>query len=40
MEARFALCGQGVYASHGYERTHVDGMLATLALVSALAEKK
>lgn len=40
MEARFALCGQGVFASHGYERTHVKGMLATLALVTAVAAKK
>ena len=38
MEARFALCGQGVFASHGYERTHVKGMLATLALVTDVAE--
>lgn len=34
LDARFALCGQGVYASHGYERTHVKGLMATLALVS------
>ena len=40
LDARYALCGQGVYASHGYERTHVDGMLATLTLVSTLAERK
>ena len=40
LDARFALCGQGVYASHGYERTHVKGMLATLALVTAVAEKR
>ena len=39
-DARFALCGQGVYASHGYERTHVKGMLATLSLVTAYVEKK
>lgn len=38
MEARFALCGQGVFASHGYERTHIDGMAATLSLVTAVAE--
>lgn len=36
LEARFALCGQGVFASHGYERTHIDGMLATLALVTEI----
>mgnify|MGYP002569539293 CR=1 FL=1 len=40
LDARYALCGQGVYASHGYERTHVDGMMATLTLVSTLAERK
>ena len=40
LDARFALCGQGVYASHGYERTHVKGMMATLALVSALASRR
>lgn len=40
LDARFALCGQGVYASHGYERTHVKGMLATLSLVTAYVEKK
>lgn len=39
MDARFALCGQGVFASHGYERTHVKGMLATLALVTSVATK-
>lgn len=40
MDARFALCGQGVFASHGYERTHVKGMLATLALVTGVATRK
>lgn len=39
MEARYALCGQGVFASHGYERTHIDGMMATLKLCTAVAEK-
>ena len=33
MEARFALCGTGVFASHGYERTHVKGLMNTLRLV-------
>lgn len=37
LDARFALCGQGVFASHGYERTHVKGMLNTLALVTDVA---
>ncbi len=39
MEIRFACCGQGVFASHGYERTHVKGMLGTLALVTDVAQK-
>lgn len=39
MDARFALCGQGVFASHGYERTHVKGMLATLELVTDVASR-
>lgn len=39
LEARFACCGQGVFASHCYERTHINGMLATLALVTDVAEK-
>ena len=38
MEIRFACCGQGVFASHGYERTHVKGMMGTLALVTHVAE--
>ena len=38
LDARFALCGQGVFASHGYERTHVKGMMATLALVTDVAQ--
>ena len=37
MEARFGLCGTGVFASHGYERTHVKGLLNTLALVTDTA---
>ena len=39
MDARFALCGQGVFASHAYERTHIKGMMATLALVTSVAER-
>lgn len=39
LDARFALCGQGVFASHGYERTHVDGMVNTLALVRDVASE-
>ena len=36
LDARFALCGPGVFASHGYERTHVKGVMATLALIEAI----
>ncbi|AAK78667.1 putative aminopeptidase FrvX [Clostridium acetobutylicum] len=32
-DIKTALIGTGVYASHGYERTHLDGMLATLDLL-------
>lgn len=31
-DIRYALIGQGVYASHGYERTHKDGMKQTFEL--------
>ena len=33
MDARGALIGPGVHASHGMERTHFDGMKATMDLV-------
>lgn len=33
IDARYALIGPGVYASHGYERTHTDGVMATYRLV-------
>lgn len=36
LDARFALCGPGVYASHGYERTHIKGVMATLALAESI----
>lgn len=32
-DVKAALIGPGVYASHGYERTHIDSMTATLDLV-------
>jgi len=35
LEARHALIGPGVFASHGYERTHVKGIENTLKLVCA-----
>lgn len=38
-DARHALIGPGVYASHGYERSHTDGVKNTLALITAYATK-
>lgn len=35
IDARHGLIGPGVYASHGYERSHKDGVLATLQLLQA-----
>lgn len=32
-DIRHGLCGAGVYASHGYERSHVDGVHNTLKLL-------
>lgn len=32
-DIKTALIGTGVYASHGYERTHMDGILSTLDLI-------
>lgn len=32
-ELRHCVIGSGVYASHGYERTHINGALATLKLM-------
>lgn len=34
-DLRHCVIGQGVYASHGYERTHRDGIAATFDLVRA-----
>ena len=34
-DARHGLIGAGVYASHGYERTHKDGVLNTFCLLCA-----
>lgn len=36
-DVRTGLIGAGVYASHAYERTHIDSMQATLDLVVAYA---
>lgn len=35
IDARHGLIGPGVYASHGYERSHRDGVSATFALLKA-----
>lgn len=35
VDARHGLIGPGVYASHGYERSHKDGALNTLKLLKA-----
>ena len=40
MEARHALIGPGVFASHGYERTHKQGVENTLQLLAAYVAKK
>jgi len=37
-DVRYALIGPGVYASHGYERSHIDGAKNTLALIQAYLE--
>lgn len=34
-DLRHGLIGSGVYASHVYERSHIDGVLATLKLLEA-----
>ena len=34
-DCRHALIGSGVYASHGYERSHIDGVKNTLKLIQA-----
>lgn len=36
VDARHALIGPGVYASHGYERSHIDGASQTFLLIDAL----
>ena len=33
-DTKAALIGPGVHASHGMERTHLSGMMATLKLMS------
>lgn len=38
-DLRAALIGPGVFASHGYERTHMDSMKATYDLIVSYAQK-
>ena len=37
-DVRHGLIGAGVYASHGYERSHVDGAVATLKVLAGYIE--
>jgi putative aminopeptidase FrvX len=37
-DVKAALIGPGVYASHGYERSHVEGVKNTFALLCAYLE--
>ena len=39
MDIRYALIGAGVYASHGYERSHMKGVENTLRLIEAYVQK-
>ena len=36
LNARFALIGPGVFASHAYERTHIDGVMAAYRLAESV----
>ena len=38
-DVKHALIGPGVYASHGYERSHRDGALNTLKLLIAYVKE-
>ena len=39
MDIRYSLIGAGVYASHGYERSHMKGVENTLKLIEAYVQK-
>lgn len=39
-DVRYALIGAGVYASHGYERSHLKGVENTMRLIEAYVEKE
>ena len=38
VDLRHGLIGAGVYASHGYERSHVDGVWNTLKVLAGYLE--
>lgn len=38
-DVRAGLLGPGVYASHGYERSHIDGLFETFRLICSYTEK-
>ena len=38
VDIRHGLIGAGVYASHGYERSHMDGIMNTLKLLCGYLE--
>ena len=38
VDIRHGLIGPGVYASHGYERSHIDGVLNTLRVIAGYLE--
>lgn len=40
LDAKFALIGPGVFASHGYERTHIKSIDATIKLILSYIIKK
>ena len=40
IDARHGLIGAGVYASHGYERTHKDGVMNTFCLLCSYINNK
>ena len=37
-DIRHGLIGPGVYASHGYERSHIDGVMNTLKVLCGYLE--
>lgn len=40
LDAKFALIGPGVFASHGYERTHIKSIDATIKLILSYISKQ